>query len=76
MIRFYKHRYIYFIISICLILAGVMAAFINGMQLDIQFKSGLKFSRSCQQSYLSSVALPSPKTGMGSPRKVGLGLTN
>jgi preprotein translocase subunit SecF len=43
MIRFYKHRYIYFIISICLILAGVAAVFMNGMQLDIQFKGGTIF---------------------------------
>ncbi len=48
MIQFYKHRYIYFIISICLILAGVIAAFANGIQLDIQFKGGtiLKYSYS------------------------------
>jgi len=48
MIRFYKHRYIYFTISICLILLGVVAAFINGIQLDIQFKGGtiLKYTYS------------------------------
>ncbi len=48
MIRFYKHRYIYFTISICLILFGVAAAFINGIQLDIQFKGGtiLKYTYS------------------------------
>ena len=40
MIRFYKHRYIYFAISICIILFGITAAFINGIQLDIQFKGG------------------------------------
>lgn len=48
MIRFYKHRYIYFAISICLILFGIAAAFINGIQLDIQFKGGtiLKYTYS------------------------------
>ncbi|HWP98764.1 MAG TPA: protein translocase subunit SecF [Syntrophomonadaceae bacterium] len=48
MIRFYKHRYIYFTISICLILFGVVAAFINGIHLDIQFKGGtiLKYTYS------------------------------
>ncbi|TEB04838.1 preprotein translocase subunit SecF [Pelotomaculum schinkii] len=48
MIRFYKHRYIYFAISLCLILLGVGAAFINGIQLDIQFKGGtiLKYTYS------------------------------
>lgn len=48
MISFYKHRYIYFTISICLILLGVAAAFINGIQLDIQFKGGsiLKYTYS------------------------------
>jgi len=40
MIRFYKQRYIYFTVSICLILLGVVAAFVNGIQLDIQFKGG------------------------------------
>jgi len=43
MISFYKHRYTYFIISICLILAGVVAAFVNGIKLDIQFKGGAIF---------------------------------
>ncbi len=48
MIRFYKHRYIYFTISICLIIFGVVAAFVNGIQLDIQFKGGtiLKYTYS------------------------------
>lgn len=40
MIRFYKHRYIYFAISLSLILFGIVAAIINGIQLDIQFKGG------------------------------------
>ncbi len=43
MIKFYKHRYIYFMISICLLLAGVVAVYINGIQLDIQFKGGTIF---------------------------------
>lgn len=48
MIRFYKHRKIFFTISICLILLGFIAAFINGIQLDIQFKGGtiLKYTYS------------------------------
>lgn len=40
MIRFYKHRYLFFAISICIILVGIIAAMINGIQLDIQFKGG------------------------------------
>lgn len=43
MIKFYKHRFIYFAISICLILAGGIAALVNGIQLDIQFKGGTIF---------------------------------
>lgn len=43
MIKFYKHRYIYFTVSICLILAGFIAAWVNGIQLDIQFKGGTIF---------------------------------
>lgn len=48
MIRFYQHRYIFFTISLCLILFGVAAAFINGIHLDIQFKGGtiLKYTYS------------------------------
>ncbi|MCR6544851.1 protein translocase subunit SecF [Dehalobacterium formicoaceticum] len=40
MIRFYQHRKIFFAISILLILSSIVAAFINGIQLDIQFKGG------------------------------------
>jgi len=45
-IRFYKHRYVFFVISLVIILSGVVAAFANGVQLDIQFKGGtiLKYS--------------------------------
>ena len=40
MIRFFKHRYIYFAISISIMVMGIIAAFTNGIQLDIQFKGG------------------------------------
>ena len=40
MIRFYKHRFIYFAISLSLFLFGLAAVYINGIQLDIQFKGG------------------------------------
>jgi preprotein translocase subunit SecF len=40
MIKFYEHRKIFFTISICLILFGLLTAFINGIQLDIQFAGG------------------------------------
>lgn len=40
MFKFYKHRYIFFAISIFLILSGVVAGFTNGIKLDIQFKGG------------------------------------
>lgn len=48
MIRFYQHRYIFFAISLLLILFGIAAAFVNGIQLDIQFKGGtiLKYNYS------------------------------
>jgi preprotein translocase subunit SecF len=39
-INFYKNRYIYFTISIIIILAGVAAALFNGISLDIQFAGG------------------------------------
>lgn len=45
-INFYKNRKIYFIISSCIILAGLIAALTNGIKLDIQFQGGsvLKYS--------------------------------
>ncbi len=45
-INFYKNRNIYFIISLCILLAGVIAAFTFGIKLDIQFQGGsvLKYS--------------------------------
>ncbi len=45
-IGFYKKRWIYFSISLTLMLIGVIFIFINGVQLDIQFKGGalLKYS--------------------------------
>lgn len=47
-IHFYKKRYIYFAISLVLILSGVIAALVNGIQMDTQFKGGtiLKYTYS------------------------------
>lgn len=39
-IGFYKKRYIYFAISLSIMLAGIIAMIINGVTLDIQFKGG------------------------------------
>lgn len=43
---FYKHRNLFFLISATLMLIGIISLFINGVQLDIQFKGGaiLKYS--------------------------------
>lgn len=45
-IDFYKKRFIFFGISLTIMLVGIVAAFINGVHLDIQFKGGalLKYS--------------------------------
>lgn len=45
-ISFYKKRWIFFAISLVIIISGVIAMFVNGVQLDIQFKGGamLKYS--------------------------------
>ena len=45
-IDFFKSRYIFFGISICIILTGIVFAFTNGIKLDIQFQGGsiLKYS--------------------------------
>lgn len=39
-LHFYKNRYIFFAISIALILIGVVSLLVNGVELDIQFKGG------------------------------------
>lgn len=39
-INFYKNRFIYFIISTCIILTGLVFALTNGIKLDIQFQGG------------------------------------
>lgn len=39
-IQFYQHRYIYFAISLAIILFGIIAACVNGIKLDITFQGG------------------------------------
>lgn len=39
-IGFYKKRWIFFSISLFIIIVGVIAIFVNGVRLDIQFKGG------------------------------------
>jgi len=39
-VKFYKNRKKYFVISIVIILIGVVSMFVNGIQFDIQFKGG------------------------------------
>lgn len=39
-IDFYKHRYVYFAISIAILLTGIIAACVNGIKLDISFQGG------------------------------------
>jgi preprotein translocase subunit SecF len=39
-IGFYKRRKIFFAISLTIMLVGIIAMFVNGVQLDIQFKGG------------------------------------
>ncbi|MGE4354370.1 MAG: protein translocase subunit SecF [Oscillospiraceae bacterium] len=36
----YKHRYIFFVVSIAIILTGLVFALVNGVKLDIQFQGG------------------------------------
>jgi len=39
-INFYKRRWIFFAISLTILLVGIIMSFVNGIQLDIQFKGG------------------------------------
>ena len=45
-IDFYGKRWIFFAISMTILVIGVVMSFLNGVQLDIQFKGGsmLKYS--------------------------------
>ena len=46
MIKFYKNRKIYFTISLVIMIVGIVALFVNGIELSIQFKGGaiIKYS--------------------------------
>lgn len=46
MIKFYQNRKIYFTISLVIVIVGIAALFINGIELSIQFKGGaiIKYS--------------------------------
>lgn len=46
MIKFYKNRKWFYTISICLMLVGIIALFVRGVELDIQFSGGTKLSYS------------------------------
>ena len=46
MIKFYKNRKWFYLISICLMLIGIVSLFIRGVELDIQFSGGTKLSYS------------------------------
>ncbi len=45
-IKFYEKRNLYFAISLCLFIVGTIMIFVNGVNLDIQFKGGsiIKYS--------------------------------
>lgn len=40
MIRFYQKRFVFLAISLAIFLIGIIASFVNGIQLDIEFKGG------------------------------------
>ena len=50
-INFFKKRYVYFAISIAIILTGVIFALTNGIKLDIEFQGGSKL----QYSYTGTI---------------------
>ncbi len=50
-IQFVEKKKIYFAVSAGLILAGVIACFVNGVKLDTQFKGGVVLKYSTQDTY-------------------------
>lgn len=50
MIRFYKNRWTYYIISIVIMAIGVVSLLVNGLALDIQFKGGALIKYSFENS--------------------------
>lgn len=66
-INFYSHRYLYFTISLCFILAGVLAAIINGISLDIQFKGGTILQYTYTQTVDAKAAADAVQSALGTP---------
>lgn len=46
-IFFFKHRHIYFAISLAVILTGIAFTLVNGLQLDIKFRGGTVLKYTC-----------------------------
>lgn len=61
MIKFYKNRKWFYIISICLMLIGVVSLFIRGVELDIQFSGGTKLS----YSYTGDISITDIESTVG-----------
>ncbi|MCK9479882.1 MAG: protein translocase subunit SecF [Firmicutes bacterium] len=67
MIKFYNNRWRYFIISIVALAVGVIAFFINGVSLDIQFKGGaiIKYSYTGDVDFSEVSAIVTEKLNRG-----------
>lgn len=57
MIHFYEKRKIYYIISLTLIVAGIVALFVRGVKLDITFSGGAKITYSYTGNTLDTAAV-------------------
>ncbi len=54
MINFYKNRKWFYLISLCLMIVGIIALVINGVDLDIQFSGGTKIAYSYNGDVVAS----------------------
>jgi preprotein translocase SecF subunit len=66
-IQFYKHRFVYFAISICFILAGVIALLFNGISLDITFKGGTILKYTYVDTVDAEAAAGAVQNALGTP---------
>ncbi len=66
-IRFYEKRWLFFIISSLLLLAGFVALALNGVQLDIQFKGGAIVQYACVGGIDAARASDAATRALGQP---------
>lgn len=66
-IGFYSKRWVYFAISLSIMVAGIIGIFINGVQLDIQFKGGSLLKYTYDSNMDADIAADVATKAIGKP---------